>query len=675
MEVDVAIIGGGFAGVYAARSLMRNLGPVKKDVRIALFADQNYMVFQPMLAEVVGAELSPRHVVNPIRRLCKGVDVFKAEVQALDPESRQFRISAGDFTPDIIVKYRHLVLTPGAEIDLSRVPGMPEHALLMQNVGDAMKLRATVIGRCEEANLITDPERRRQLLSFVVVGGGYSGVETAGQILDLLKDVHRDYSNVQEHDFRVVLIHSGSHLLPTLNKSLGKYAEKQLVRRGMEVLLNRRARALTANRVYLDNDEVIESSTCVSTVGNAPHRLLRSLQERPGFPIEKGRVRVCSDLKVDSEHPHASNIWSAGDCALVPLKGGGYCPPTAQFAMRQGLVLGRNLAAVLRQRATRPFTFTGLGELATIGRRTAVASVFGMRFSGFIAWWMWRSIYLSKLPGFERKLRVLIDWTLDLFFPRDINLLNPRYTRLLKEVWLEQGDRLFNPGEPAFSFYVVQSGRMEIRDGDRLIKLVEAGGFFGERALLDDHTWHFTATAAEPSRLLALDVEAFKPLAESSQVLSRLFSQSAIQYSSVDEIEQMKSRIPERARRLPVGDLMNSEVAILRRRNTIADTLSMLQKHRHSTYPVVDKDGRLVAALFRNDFYEYLKRPGVEPGQTLAEVPLGRIPTISQYDRIEDLIEVMVRHGSSKVFVLSKDNELRGIVTLLDLVRLIAETQ
>ncbi|MCC5834646.1 MAG: FAD-dependent oxidoreductase [Opitutales bacterium] len=672
MEVDVAVIGGGFAGVYAAKSLRRHLRK-RDDIRIALFSDQNYMVFQPMLAEVVGAELSPRHVVNPIRRLCKGVDVYRAAVQSLNPQNRSFQISAGDFTADQTVHYRHLVLAPGAEIDLSRVPGMPEHALLMQNVGDAMKLRATVIGRCEEANLIQDADKRRQLLSIVVVGGGYSGVETAGQILDLLKDVHRDYSNINESDFRVVLIHSGSHLLPTLNESLGRYAKKQLVKRGMEVILNSRARALTANKVYLDNGDVIESSTCISTVGNAPHRLLRGLEKQEGMPMERGRIRVNEFLQADSEHPDAFALWSAGDCAMVPMKGGGFCPPTAQFAMRQGLMLGRNLAAVLNEKPLKPFRFTGLGELATIGRRTAVASVFGMRFSGFFAWWMWRSIYLSKLPGFERKLRVLIDWTLDLFFPRDINLLNPRYTRLLKEVWLEKGDRLFNPGEPAFSFYVVQSGRMEVHDGDKLIKVIEHGGFFGERALLHDHTWHFTATATEPTRLLALDVAAFKPLAESSEVLNRLFSQSSIQYSSVDEINRMKERIPERARRLPVGDLMHSEVTILRRRNTIADTLSLLQSHRHSTYPVVDFEGRLVGALNRNDFYEYLKRPDVDPTQTLAELPLSRVPTISQYEPIETLIEVMVRNGSSKVFVLSKDQELRGIVTLVDLVRLIAE--
>ncbi len=525
MKFDVVIAGGGFAGVNCAQALARALGRGSEQ-RVALIADQNYMLFQPMLAEVAGSSLSPRHVVNALRSLCRGVTVLRGSITAIDLKARHLELSAGDFTPNVEIEFAHLALTLGGIVDLSRVPGMPEHAFLMKNVGDALKLRGALIDRFEEANLIADSASLPRLLTFVVVGGGYSGVETAGQLLDLAESVREFYPRIAGEKFRVVLIHSAPHLLPEISEVLGRYCEEKLRERGVEIILGARVTSMTAGKVTLGDGRIIESHTVVSTVGNAPHPLIVKLCATACLTNEKGRIITEPTMRVAGQ----PNLWAAGDCAAVPQAGGGTCPPTGQFAMRQGTTLGKNLALALAGRTDfAPFTFKGLGSLAAIGHHTAVAEIMGMKFSGFIAWWMWRTIYLSKLPGLERKLRVMIDWTLDLFFPRDIVLFQPRYTKPLEDIHLEKDDPVFHAGEPAFSFYVVKVGRIELRDdAGKAVRTLVAGEHFGRRALLGDCTWHYSAVAAEPTTLVVLSARVFDAITRTStSVRERLENLSA----------------------------------------------------------------------------------------------------------------------------------------------------
>ncbi len=525
MNFDVVIAGGGFAGVNCAQALARALGQ-GSEKRVALIAEQNYMLFQPMLAEVAGSSLSPRHVVNPLRGLCRGVTVLRGAIASIDMAARQLELSAGDFTPNVRIGFGHLALALGGIVDLSRVPGMPEHAFLMKNVGDALKLRGALIDRFEEANLIADVASLPRLLTFVVVGGGYSGVETAGQLLDLAESVREFYPRIAAEKFRVVLIHSAAHLLPEISEELGRYTEENLRSRGVEIILGARVTSMTASKVTLGDGRVIESHTVVSTVGNAPHPLIVQLCAKGGIANEKGRIVTEPTLRV----PGQPWLWAAGDCAAVPSAAGGTCPPTGQFAMRQGTTMGKNLALTLAGREDlAPFTFKGLGSLAAIGHRTAVAEIMGLKFSGFIAWWMWRTIYLSKLPGIERKLRVMIDWTLDLFFPRDIVLFQPRYTKPLEDIRLEKGDAIFHAGEPAFSFYVVKSGRIELRDDSgTVVRTISAGEHFGRRALLEDCKWRYSAIAVEPSALVVLSARVFDAITRTStSVRERLEDLSA----------------------------------------------------------------------------------------------------------------------------------------------------
>ncbi|MGJ3241611.1 MAG: FAD-dependent oxidoreductase [Opitutales bacterium] len=671
LHLDVAILGGGFAGVYCAKSLIRQLGR-NSGKKIGVLAEENYMVFQPMLPEVAGAALDPSAVINPIRQLCRGAEFYKGKVSRIDWPNRSLTLNAGDFSPNAQITYDHLVLTLGATIDLSRVPGMPEHAFLMQNAGDALKLRTTIISRFEEANIQVNPVLKKRLLTFVVVGGGYSGVETAGQIIDLFTGMHPYYNNIDRDDFRVVLVHSRDHLLPTLSRRLGDYSQRKLETRGLEIILERRVKALTANHVYLDNGDSFDTATVVSTVGNAPHPLVQQVCSDCQVPAYRGRIRTDATMNV----PEHAGLWAAGDCAAVPLwdkkknraSDEQVCPPTAQFAMRQGTLLGRNIASrILGKGKSRPFRFTGLGELAAIGHRKAVADVLGIQFSGFFAWWLWRTIYLGKLPGVERKLRVMLEWTFDLFFPRDISVLNPRYTKATQEMHLETDNILFHPGEPAFSFYIVKSGKIDLFEGDNRIMSIHPGEFFGERALLEDGSWRFRAIAAEPTRLVALNGETFRSFFGSSAYFQRLLKRSAQKYRSGEDFDALKKQLPKWLLARPVESIMHRGIHALTPQSSVQETLRLFKESRHSLYPVKDPEtGKFLGAFRRDDFYDYIKTPDVRAESTLEQLPLRDIPQVHPETLIEKVLQVMVREGANKIFV-TEDGQLAGIVTIMDL--------
>jgi NADH dehydrogenase len=293
----------------------------------------------------------------------------------------------------------------------------------------------------------------------------------------------------------------------------------------------------------------------------------------------------------------------------------------------------------------------------------------GLRFSGFIAWWMWRTIYLSKLPGLDRKLRVLIDWTLDLFFPRDINLLSPRYTRTLQQVHLEAGNVLFNPGEPAFSFYIVKQGCIEITDinGD-LIKSVGSGEFFGERALLTDQIWRFKATASEETTLVGLGSEEFKTLLESSTSMRQLLENSARQYRSLSEIQALLHTLPESVLQCTAGDLMTRDILQIKNNESLSNVSEILSHERHSYYPICDAEsGQHCGVLAREQFYDYLQDNALTTNGTLEAIALTQLPSIPPGVNAAKCLETMTRSGSNKLMVIDESKHLQGILTIRDI--------
>src|SRR5438128_9017708 len=284
----------------------------------------------------------------------------------------------------------------------------------MKSLRDAIQLRARLLQHLEEANSECNPTDRQSLLTFVVAGGGFAGVETVAALNDFVREALPFYPNLCEDMLRVLLVHSGPVILPELGESLGRYTQKVLARRGVEVRLNTRVKSMTENSVFLVDGVAIPSRTLVWTAGTVPSPLISSLP----CTKERGRIVVNQFLRV----PGWPNVWAVGDCAFVPdIRNPGQShPPTAQHAIREGRVVAQNIAAALLGRRLKPFSFRTIGLLASIGRRTGVARIFGLNFSGFFAWWMWRTIYLSKLPGLDKKIRVAFDWTLDLLFPKDV---------------------------------------------------------------------------------------------------------------------------------------------------------------------------------------------------------------------------------------------------------------
>jgi len=519
MHYDVVIAGGGFAGAYCARTLGKALGRAGMK-RVALIAERNVLVFQPMLAEVAGSSLSPTDVVNPLRQFCRHVDVLQGTIQHIDWEKKVLALNGGRFTRDHEVGFGQLVLALGSVTDLSHVPGMSEYGWPMKSVTDALRLRAAVINRLEEANLVEDPAERARLLTIVVVGGGYTGVETAGQILDFVNGSRRYYANLRATPVRVVLVHGHTHLLAEIGPELGDHARRVLEKRGMEVRLNTRVAEATADKVIFSDGDFIGTHTIISTIGNAPNPVLLNLCRRLGIEPEKGRVPTDASMRVPG-HP---GLWAAGDCAAVPWNDRGaarVAPPTAQAALRQGRQLGLNLARSLRGEAPRPFAYRYLGQLAAIGDREAVAEVLGFRFSGLFAWWLWRTIYLAKLPGAMRRMRVMIDWTFELIFPRDLSLVLPPAEDVLRAVHLMPGETLFALGDPCRAFFYLKRGRLTLTAPGAAPRELTPGAVIDQAELDAAGCWRCDAAAAESADLVVIRERALRLLQTELRLVAR----------------------------------------------------------------------------------------------------------------------------------------------------------
>jgi len=423
----IVILGGGFGGIYAAKQLEREFKK-NQHIEIKFVSEQNYILFTPMLPEIPASSIEAKHIIYPIRAFFRKVEFQNSSVKFIDLKNQTIDIFHCAQCKPMKLNYDYLVLALGAVTNFFGLPGVEEYALPMKTLEDAMSLRNHVIDILEHADMQTDPDIRRKMLTFVVAGGGFAGVETAAELKDFLDSTPRFYPNIHLEDIRVILVHAGSRILPEITKSLADYALTQLRKNAVEVLLNTKVAGAYSDWVALDNNRKISSKTLVWTTGTSPSPILSSLT---GLTNKRGQIIVNKYLEV----PGFQNVWAIGDCAEIPNPHTGkFYPPTAQHAVREGELAARNIAATILGKVKKGFSFNPLGVLASLGHRSAVAEIFGIRFSGFIAWWLWRTIYLFKLPGVFNKLRVVIDWTLDLFFPRDIVLLKTLMNKTSDEV-------------------------------------------------------------------------------------------------------------------------------------------------------------------------------------------------------------------------------------------------
>lgn len=411
-QTDVLIIGGGFGGMNAALTLDRLLKR-RLDARVTLISQTNFYLFTPLLAEVAASLVQPPHAVNPVRRMLRRVRFIEGTVRGLDAEARhvEFVDENGHARR---MRYTHCLLAAGSVTHYFGISGLRDHAFTLKTLADAIQIRNHVVRQLERADPIA-PEQRRELLSFAVVGGGLNGTEVAGELHDFVIEAIGDYPDISKDEVRMVLIEMRDRLAQEMPAQVGDYARRNLEARGLEVWLNARVERYADGTLVIADGRSLETGTVIWTAGVRPSALIEEVEaeRRPG----DDRLPTNEFLQVSGY----DTLWAVGDCALIPNGDGRtYQPPTAQHAVRQGRHVARNIAAAIRGGELKPFSYGGLGMLATLGRHRGVGQVLGIRLTGFLAWFAWRTYYLFALPRWERRLRVAFDWTLDLIFPPDI---------------------------------------------------------------------------------------------------------------------------------------------------------------------------------------------------------------------------------------------------------------
>jgi NADH:ubiquinone reductase (H+-translocating) len=396
----ILVLGGGFAGGYVARLLGK--------AGATIVSRENFMLYTPNLPEAASGTLEPRHVVVPLRMMCPHAELVLGDVTDLDEERRQVVVETEAGVLEL--EYANLVVALGAIARTLPVPGLAEHALGFKNLADAIALRNHVLRQLEAADAAVDPDVVKRHLTFVFVGAGYAGVEALAELSDLVRDALRYYPRLRDVDRRWVLVDAAAKILPEIPARLGEYAARELDKRGVDIRVGTTLDSMDERSATLSDGERIETDTLVWTAGVKATPLVG----RFGFPIdEKGRIKVSPTLCVEGRE----NVWALGDCARVPNAAtpGQFDPPTCQHALRQARRLAKNIIG-----EPKPYKYRMLGQVATLGRHKGIADVLGLPFRGFIGWFITRTYHLYQLPLLTRKLRVVTDWTVGLFFRRDI---------------------------------------------------------------------------------------------------------------------------------------------------------------------------------------------------------------------------------------------------------------
>ena len=532
---SVVILGGGYGGVHAALELQ----PAAKrgEIELTLISRENFFLFQPMLAEVISGSISPLNVVSPVRRIVPHADVHQAEIESIDTENRAVAIRYPGHTRLTYIYYDHLVFAVGSATDLSRFPGVEEHALPFKTLGDAFRLRNHLISMLEAADVEDDPFHKHQTLTFVIAGGGYTGVEVASEINEFLRVASKSYRNLGTDDFRVILLHRSGRILPELGERLANLSHRLLERRGIFIRLHTELRGATGQSALLADDVYIPTRTLVATIGASPNPILTDLP----CELRRGRLVVDETLAVKG----IENLWAVGDCAVVPdAISGGFCPPTAQFALRQAKSAARNILATIRGAPTKPFRYKSRGVFVPLGGFAAATETFGLELSGFLAWWLYRTFYLLQLPRIERKLRVVTDWTLDLIFPPDIVKVDIDRNHGTARRRYEAGDYIYHKGDISSEFYVVLAGEVEVLRGDdrseSQVATLGVGEYFGEISLLNDAPHSSSVRARTPVELLVMTGQDFLELVSSSSLFGDLLRTVVQERITINTANQSK---------------------------------------------------------------------------------------------------------------------------------------
>ena len=524
MSYRILILGGGFSGFYAARNIQKLMGPQSE---IEIVSRDNYFVFQPLLPEIAGGAISAINAVSPLRFLTKGISMRKAEIDSIDPILQQVTVFQGVQRRPTILEYDHLVIALGSGSDLSKTPGLSEHAFTMKTLSDAQRLRAHIIERLEHADITRLPEVKKGALTFSVIGGGFSGVETVGEIKELIDRSLVEYPNIHPSEIRVVLLEFSKRILNEMPESLANYAYANLEKRGIEIQLGVGVAKATGTQLVTSENEVIDTRTIVATIGNTPSAIVANMP----LSLQNGRVLVGRDFQAEGQ----DNIWAIGDCALIPLtdnatKKEDFAPPTAQFAVREAAHLSLNIKNVIEKKDTKPFKYKSKGALASLGAGRGVAEVLGLKLTGRVAWLLWRVYYISFLPGAQARVSVLWNWLMDGVSRRSVAQINSQNDPGTRYVCYRAGDRIYENGSRADGLYTIVSGSIRITStndetGLEENRILRKGEHFGELILLGATRRIATAVAVEDAKVLVVTRQEFLKLSEGLPFFNNYFSE------------------------------------------------------------------------------------------------------------------------------------------------------
>ncbi len=424
----ILVLGGGFAGIECTKKL-ESYFKHDSEVEISLVSEDNFLLFTPMLPQVASGMIETRHIIIPIRTICKKATFYEGKIKNIDQYGRRVILYGTQEKRGISLDYDYLVVALGSQTNFFGNQSVENHAYTMKTLNDAVVLRNRIIDMLEQAENETDPILKQSLLTFVIVGAGFAGIETAGELHDFLFDAKKHYPKISEDDIKVIILEAQSIVLPGFSEKLAKFTRNKLIQRGIEIMLQtivvsfdgsevliKNAADSTKNPVKESGIDAIQTRTLVWTAGVTPVDTIRDSM----FKTDKGKIIVNEYLEV----PDFPGVYVIGDCSLTidPRTKRPY-PPTAQNAEAEAKIAAYNLHADITLKQKKKLDYVSKGQMAIIGKRTAIASISGLNIYGIVAWWLWRTVYLRKIPKFNKRLRILLDWTADLFFDRDISRL------------------------------------------------------------------------------------------------------------------------------------------------------------------------------------------------------------------------------------------------------------
>lgn len=525
----ILILGAGFSGIFAAKALKKI---IPRGYDLEIISDNNYFIFQPLLPEVASGTINSSDAVTPIRQMLRGTKFRNAEVTNIDLEMKKVTVQQGFKKSSHFLEYDHLVIALGQISNLDIVPGLRDHAFKMRSLQDAHDLRNHIIGCLELADVTKNLVLRKRLLNFVVIGGGFSGVETVGEIKEMIDRLIPYYNSIIPSEVNFHIVEFANQLLPDMEKKIGEYTSKKFKKNNIQVHLNCSLQEVTQYQVFLSGNQEIDTHTVISTIGSTVSDIIKN----SNLELEYGKIKTNNFLQIQGYE----NVWAIGDAALIPNKEKdsmlfkqkkiAYSPPNAQFAVRQGSLLAKNIKNYISGKKLNEFKYKSKGSLASLGSRDGVGKIYFLTVRGLIAWFIWRAFYLSFIPSLATRIRVLFGWIVEYLVPR-----NAVMTRALKNETVcfqnfKKGDVVFEEGMIADGFYIVLNGSFKntfkkTKSGKAFTKFYKKNDHFGARVIISGDRRTGTIEALEDSKVVKIDSKTFKILNEHFTPINKYFTE------------------------------------------------------------------------------------------------------------------------------------------------------